>query len=380
MSSSSTNSNSNIQSVFFNLKKLHRLIEPGAKLHPLEYPILYSLGIWFVTVQGPWGDALRQVALLNATRQVMLFIPVVQLPALLTGHMSYVDIGWPAGLVLLSLNVAYHADGGSDTRIRLLSGVLFLHGLRMFLGALHMLYPYRWPKEFFSRYQYAKDRWISQTGGAAGWTLKQQHDTLLQAYANSVPLAAPVFLAATNPRTTVHPLEVLGAMGWLVSWCMENWADVSKKMWELEANKKGNEHYKDIVLGFQPPHNQGKYVLWGLSRHPNYFFEWTCWLSIVGMAIPSAMDLMMSPEQPATAKLGVVLVLISAPRLFYDCLLYWTGAAPAESRSIQRRPNYKEYQKTTNVFFPFSMPVLNHHRTPGWPLVDDRPLLDDRKS
>ena len=28
-----------------------------------------------------------------------------------------------------------------------------------------------------------------------------------------------------------------------------------------------------------------------------------CWVSIVGMAIPSAMDLMLSPEQPTSAKL-----------------------------------------------------------------------------
>ena len=98
-----------------------------------------------------------------------------------------------------------------------------------------------------------------------------------------------------------------------------------------------------------------------------YFFEWMCWISIVIMALPSATDLIAQDDQPLSAKIGVILVLFYVPRLFYDCLVYWTGAAPAESRSIQRRPNYKEYQRVTNVFLPLNVPFFNHHRTTGWP-------------
>ena len=85
------------------------------------------------------------------------------------------------------------------------------------------------------------------------------------------------------------------------------------------------------------------------------------------MALPSARDLIDEENQPLSAKMGVLLVLFYVPRLFYDCLVYWTGAAPAESRSIQKRPDYKEYQRTTNVFLPFPAPFFDHHRTPGWP-------------
>ena len=36
----------------------------------------------------------------------------------------------------------------------------------------------------------------------------------------------------------------------------------------------------------------------------------------------------------------------------YDCLVYYTGATPAEFYSVKSRPRYAEYQKSVNMFFP----------------------------
>ena len=41
-----------------------------------------------------------------------------------------------------------------------------------------------------------------------------------------------------------------------------------------------------------------------------------------------------------------------ASRMMYKTLVYTTGAIPSEYFSLQKRPDYKEYQKTTNRFFP----------------------------
>jgi len=38
--------------------------------------------------------------------------------------------------------------------------------------------------------------------------------------------------------------------------------------------------------------------------------------------------------------------------MMYKTLVYTTGAIPSEYFSLQKRPDYKEYQKTTNRFFP----------------------------
>jgi len=346
--------------------KLYRLLEPGANLHPLEWIVCYGLVAWFATFESSseWGNAIKELAAWNAKCQFVLFLVMVQIPTLLTGHMSYVDLGWPAGLMVMALNcLTYSKQGGCPLRTKLVAGAMLLHGTRMWMGASYLMFPYLWKDEFWSRYQYAKQRWIQHTGDDSGWWLKQQHDTFMQCNANCVALAIPIILATTNPRTTLHPVEVLGFAGWLVFWSLENYIDVSKLLWETQAKGAGN--LKTAVLGYDAPYNRDTYWLWTTCRHPNYFLEWMCWNSFFLMALPSGvLDL-----ETATSKMGVVVVTMMASRLFYDCLVYWTGAAPAESRSVQRRPNYKEFQKTTNVFFPIHVPWVNHHRTPGWPLV-----------
>ena len=54
----------------------------------------------------------------------------------------------------------------------------------------------------------------------------------------------------------------------------------------------------------------------------------------------------------------------------YDCLVYWTGAGPAEYYSVQRRPGYRDYQAAVPCLFPsFVGEVfdLGQHRRRGWP-------------
>ena len=48
--------------------------------------------------------------------------------------------------------------------------------------------------------------------------------------------------------------------------------------------------------------------------------------------------------------LGLGLLFIS--RLMYTTLVYYTGAIPSEYYSLQKRPGYKSYQESTNIFFP----------------------------
>jgi len=48
--------------------------------------------------------------------------------------------------------------------------------------------------------------------------------------------------------------------------------------------------------------------------------------------------------------LGVALLYTS--RIMYITLVYLTGAVPSEHYSVQKRPAYKAYQQSTNIFFP----------------------------
>jgi hypothetical protein len=114
-----------------------------------------------------------------------------------------------------------------------------------------------------------------------------------------------------------------------------------------------------------------------LSAQPNYFGEWCCWLGFVISALPSlctvcATTVASTPPAPVAAAsktlwfdlfarlhakitnspsataaatttpmwvcCGLGLGLIYTLRLFYDCLVHWTGAAPSEHFSAAKRP------------------------------------------
>ena len=75
---------------------------------------------------------------LNGLLQVLLFTLVVCIPAYLTKRMSYVDIGWPWGLVLIGVLVLVLGEG-YWLRKYIVSGMYLFAGLRMGVGALILL-------------------------------------------------------------------------------------------------------------------------------------------------------------------------------------------------------------------------------------------------
>jgi steroid 5-alpha reductase family enzyme len=91
----------------------------------------------------------------------------------------------------------------------------------------------------------------------------------------------------------------------------------------------------------QNPLNKGKTLqtgLWHYSRHPNYFFESLHWWAYVPLAVglPGAWASIFWP----------ILMTIS--------LLWITGVPWAERQALASRgDSYREYQRTTNVFFPW---------------------------
>lgn len=136
---------------------LIQCLQLGKNLQPAEVLLGYTLGIWFLCLHGDWGSNIQQMARQNAICQLVLFGVVVQIPTLLTGHMSYVDIGWPSGLCVLAYTTFTYSEGGSDLRTFLVCGALLLHGLRMAVGALVVFFPYRWKK--------VRMQWVSSSNG-----------------------------------------------------------------------------------------------------------------------------------------------------------------------------------------------------------------------
>jgi steroid 5-alpha reductase family enzyme len=89
------------------------------------------------------------------------------------------------------------------------------------------------------------------------------------------------------------------------------------------------------------PSNRGKTCrsgLWRYSRHPNYFFEWLHWCAYAVVAIDAPL-----------AWLGWL-----GPVVMYLFLRYISGIPFTELQALRTRgDDYREYQRTTPMLFPW---------------------------
>ena len=299
------------------------------KLRYFRPLVPYLIGLLLIVSTAEFTN----VALTNILAQTILFIFVVCIPIWRTQRMSYVDIGWPWGLVLLGI-VSYLLSSGYWLRSLIVSSMVILVGLRMGLGAVKMWRAGYLDKEF-PRYQYQRILWKEE--GKNNTQLALQVDAISQGLANASFLAIPIFIVASNTSETFNIIELIGAFIWMFSLIMESIADMQKLTF-LKKMKKDGKRNKVCNTG-----------LWKYTRHPNYFSEWMVWNGLIVMAIPSWLALETAGEiQWYLLGIG----LLYASRMMYTTLVYTTGAVPSEHFSVQKRPGYKEYQKTTNRFFP----------------------------
>ena len=273
-------------------------------------------------------------ASVNGLLQVLLFISVVCIPAYFTKRMSYVDIGWPWGLVLIGVLVLVLGEG-YWLRKYIVSGMYLFAGLRMGIGSLILLKKGHLDTEL-SRYKYQRKRW--KKAGYTNIDISLQYEIMLQCFANITFLVIPAILQAFNPQEFLSPLEILGYLFWLLFFGMEHFADIQKQQFSKKAFL---ENRKKQVC------NVG---LWKYSRHPNYFAEWMVWNSLILSSLPSLFYFYLAERN--LIWLGLLVSLFYLSIIMYKTLVYYTGAIPSEYYSLKKRPDYKKYKKNTNMFFP----------------------------
>ena len=294
-------------------------------------PLLSFVSGWLLLL---FTEQLFALSLVNGVAQLVLFAFVVCVPIWRTGRMSYVDIGWPWGLTVIGILTWIYGEGDS-LRVAIVSIAYIFAGSRMGLGAIKLLISGHLDKEL-PRYEFQKKRWSK--AGKTNTALAMQIEAIMQGVANAAFLAFPAFIIATNPSEEISIFEMIGIVIWLVSFIMESVADVQKIKY-LRAMKKSGARNTVCNIG-----------LWRYSRHPNYFAEWMVWNALVIASIPSWLQLYPNMSVIIFVLLGVGLLMIS--RIMYVTLVTYTGAVPAEYYSVKKRPAYKNYQQTTNMFFP----------------------------
>jgi len=302
-------------------------------------PLLPFIAGWLLLLVTEQFFAL---SLVNGVAQLVLFAFVVCLPTWRTGRMSYVDIGCPCGLTVIGILTWIYGEGDS-LRVAIVSIAYIFAGSRMGLGAIKLLISGHLDKEL-PRYEFQKKRWIK--AGKTNTALAMQIEAIVQGVANASFLAFPAFIIVSNPSEEISIFEIIGIIIWLASFIMESVADAQKLKF-LRAMKKSGAHNTVCNIG-----------LWKYCRHPNYFAEWMVWNALVIASIPSWMKLYPNMSVIIFVLVGVGLLLTS--RIMYVTLVTYTGAVPSEYYSVQKRPAYKDYQQTTNMFFPGPTNMRTH--------------------
>ena len=103
------------------------------------------------------SETFNSITSTNGITQLILFTIVVCIPAFITKRMSYVDIGWPWGLVCIGVIVLMTGEG-YWIRKYIIAGMYIIAGLRMGIGAIILLKKGHLNKEL-SRYEYQRLRW-----------------------------------------------------------------------------------------------------------------------------------------------------------------------------------------------------------------------------
>jgi len=281
-----------------------------------------------------YSNSFHSIAIINGIAQLILFLFVVCIPIWITKRMSYVDIGWPWGVALIGI-IAYCLSNNITLTQSLIMIAYVLIGSRMGLGALKMWSLGLLNKEF-PRYEYQKIRW--KKSGKSNEQLAMQIEALSQGLANASFLAIPIFLVFASPLTTISFLEIFGFILFALALIFETVADYQKILF-LQKMKRLNKRNMVCDVG-----------LWRYTRHPNYFAEWMVWNGLIIASIPSYISLFDSEVFWLWIFIGIALLYTS--RIMYITLVYLTGAIPSEYYSAQKRPAYKAYQQSTNIFFP----------------------------
>lgn len=169
------------------------------------------------------------------------------------------------------------------------------------------------------RYKLLREEWGGSFKLRLFWFLQ------IQALA-ALALALSIMLAAHNPAQGLGIADWTGFAVLIVAVAGETIADHQLSAFRSDPANKG----KVCDVG-----------LWGISRHPNYFFEWLGWLAYAIIAI----DL--------TGGYAWGWLALAGPLLMYWLLAHASGIPPLEAHMLRSRGRlFRQYQQRVNAFWP----------------------------
>ncbi|MCZ8548609.1 DUF1295 domain-containing protein [Mesorhizobium qingshengii] len=257
-------------------------------------------------------------ALLIIAVGLSVAMAVAWLVAVRSGRSGWIDVIWSFSVGLFGAIAALlsYADNEMLPRQWLVAGLALAWSLRL---GFHIAMRTASGGQDDPRYSQLKREWGADFRARLFWFLQIQA-------AAAFLLVLSILAAAHNPGPALRSNDWAGIVLMLIAVGGEAIAD-----WQLTAFRAD-------------PANRDKVCdagLWGLSRHPNYFFEWLGWLAYVVIAIDT------SGVYPwGWAALG-------GPVLMYWLLVHVSGIPPLEAHMLRSRgEQFLRYQTRVNAFWP----------------------------
>ncbi len=224
-----------------------------------------------------------------------------------------VDIAWSYAFAALALYYALLAPGW-PARKALIASMAVLWSLRL---GTHLY------RRVMGHHPVEDGRYVQLRKDWAGVFASKMFGFFQLQAGSVVLLGVAFFIVSLNPSPRFHPLEIAGAILWLLALAGESLAD------------------RQLAAFKHDPANRGKVCdagLWRYSRHPNYFFEWLIWVAYFVVALASPFGW----------------VAIIGPASILYLLLRVTGIPLTEEQSLRSRGDaYRRYQQTTSAFVPW---------------------------
>lgn len=292
----------------------------------LACPVLYM-------VAGPALDSLQL-----ETLKVLLWITFGSwaycfIVGEITGNNSQMDKLWSILPAVYTWVIA--ARGGMNPRLVVMACLATLWGARLtFNFARKGAYSWKfWSGEEDYRWVVLREKKEFQPH----WKWFLFNMLFISLYQNLLVLMttfpALVALGSDVPFGVVDVLAAVLMAGFIL---YETIAD--EQQWKFQSAKwamiKAGTKREDLPA----PYNKGFNTtgLWGLSRHPNYFAEQSIWASFYIFSIGAGVGVL------NWSLIGALLLIV----------LFIGSSAFGEEISSGKYPEYKEYQKTVNRFFP----------------------------
>jgi steroid 5-alpha reductase family enzyme len=245
---------------------------------------------------------------LIALAAIMLVAGLAWVVSILVRDVSFVDSLWSLFFLLAAVMFAFDA-GDLTPRAQIVLACVLLWSLRL---SLHITIR-NWGEPEDYRYQKIREN------NEPGFVVKSLYIVFgLQAVLAWI-IALPLIPAIMNPGG-IGLLETAALALWLVGFVFEAGGDYQLSKFKREGFNKA----RVLDTG-----------LWRYTRHPNYFGDFCIWWAFYLFAVAAG---------------GWWTVL--SPLLMSFLLLKVSGVAMLEKTITERRPEYADYIRRTNAFFP----------------------------